>query len=338
MDNERALRTELRSALDDVLPPAPWLEAAVTEDLRKRLSRKRQGSDSRGSARARNAFPRWAIQLAAAVLIAAIGVAAVTTFIQLHHRAPQSIPASPLSIAAYQRLTVQDDTRLGNSANDACLTLESVCPAPGHPYLTALQQWLADLNHAVPPARFAVIDAQLRQHLAANISDIKVGFAAYQARDAEGLDRANFAGSHVGAWLDAVAAGIAASHEGTAAKYIASLGTANLNFEGCITCGELATVKADCTPEPSLACETDIASVMSTIGTVQTAVTEVTAPSSLAAPDAVLQRDLAQADTALIAMSSADLAGDQAAVQGGLQSLQQALQAVKADLAAILAS
>jgi photosystem II stability/assembly factor-like uncharacterized protein len=71
VDSERTMRSELRSALDEVLPPKPWLEAAVTEDLRRRRSR--------GPADRRLHRPRFRVAVAAGLamvlLAAAVAVA-----------------------------------------------------------------------------------------------------------------------------------------------------------------------------------------------------------------------------------------------------------------------
>jgi hypothetical protein len=62
----------------------------------------------------------------------------------------------------------------------------------------------------------------------------------------------------------------------------------------------------------------------------------VAAPSSLAAQDARLQKDLAQADTGVLAITKAELTGDQAGFDGGRLLLRQALPAINADIASIL--
>ena len=83
MDNERALKIELRRALDEVLPPAPWLEAAVREDLRKRRSSR---SASRGQSKPLMVWPRSAMQLAAILLIVLVaGIVGVTFMLSLIH-------------------------------------------------------------------------------------------------------------------------------------------------------------------------------------------------------------------------------------------------------------
>jgi hypothetical protein len=62
----------------------------------------------------------------------------------------------------------------------------------------------------------------------------------------------------------------------------------------------------------------------------------VSTPSSLAAQDARLQSDLAQADTGVLAIATARVTGDQAAFDAGRLMLQQALLAINADVAALV--
>jgi hypothetical protein len=97
VDNDRALKNAFRRALDDVLPPVPWLEAAVTEDLRARSGRRSvDGNPSKTQPR-RMAWPGPAIQLAAGVLILVLTAAAVVTFLELRYSAPWSAPAGAIT-------------------------------------------------------------------------------------------------------------------------------------------------------------------------------------------------------------------------------------------------
>lgn len=68
MDSERQLKIELGRALDEVLPPVPWLDAAVSEDLRKRRFGK-SVDRSAGTQRRSKAFLRPAMGLVAGVLV-----------------------------------------------------------------------------------------------------------------------------------------------------------------------------------------------------------------------------------------------------------------------------
>lgn len=334
MDNDRALKTELRQALDEVLPPAPWLEAAVRDDLRKRRSGGYAGS---GSLRGWRAWPRPSMQLAAGLLILAVAAAAVATFIGLRNLAPRSEPAA-LSVTAYQKMVGDDTYRLASAGNGIdCSTLQSTCPAPGKPVLTAYQRLLDDVKGSQPPARFAVIDAQLRRHLAAAISDLNGVFAAYRAQDQGGLDRANYLLNAQGDWVFAIANAIIQSHQGNAATYIASVRTGKQGLAACDSCDPLVRIgSSECVQIQSLLCEADVVYATVDIDSVETALVTVAAPSSLAGQDALLQRDLAQADNAVLAMATAQLTGDQAGFDAGRVRLQQALPAVDADLAGIL--
>jgi hypothetical protein len=224
VDNERQLRTEFRRALDEVLPPVPWLEAAVTQDLHKRRSRR--------SIDRVNALPRSRMQLVAGVLVIVLAAVAAAAFLASQH-APQTAPAGAISIEAYQTMVKRDDGMVIVSRNDNCMTLESACDVSGKPAIALMQRWLDDLNASTPPARFAVIDAQMRRHLTVGISALNAIPAAYQAKDQSGLDRAHNLASDQQGWLDEATRGIAASQPGTAATYIASAQAASQAFGGC---------------------------------------------------------------------------------------------------------
>jgi hypothetical protein len=337
VNSERELRTELRRALDDVLPPVPWLEAAVIEDLhRRRLHRSAERSPGKSQHR-RTALPRAVIQLAAVLLVVVLAAVATATFLELRYHAPQSTPAG-LDPKVYQAMVSRDVNHL-DSAGDgtSCATLQSTCPMPGRPVLAALQRWLVDLNGSEPPATFAVIDAQLRSHLTATISVLNAVVSAYQARDQTGLDRANYALQRQSEWLDVVAGSIVSSYQGTVAGYRASVRAAKQNFNGCTACQLLvSTSQVDCTQVQNVSCQSDVFDAMSTIGPFEATVVRYAAPSSLAAQDRGLQLDLAQADTAVLDLANAEMTGDQTGFNTSRPFLQQVLPAIDADIAAIL--
>lgn len=97
MDNERELRTAFRRALDDVLPPVPWLETAVTDDLRKRRTHGSADSSSSKTQPRSTALRRPPVQLAAGVLILVLAVTVGVTFLELRHAAQQSAPAGAVT-------------------------------------------------------------------------------------------------------------------------------------------------------------------------------------------------------------------------------------------------
>lgn len=95
MDNERDLRNEFHIALDAVLPPVPWLEAAVRRDLR----RQRQHSLPEPE-RATRPFRRLTLQWAGGLVAALLALALLAGLLYLGSALRwQVIPASPLGHA-----------------------------------------------------------------------------------------------------------------------------------------------------------------------------------------------------------------------------------------------
>jgi hypothetical protein len=322
VDNERLLKVELRRALDDVLPPVPWLEAAVSQDLRKRRTGRSVDRNS-GTQQRRGPSSRPAMQLVAGLLVVVVAATAVVTFLASRNHTPQNAPAGRVSIEAYQTMVERGDGEVILARGDTTQLL------------TALQRWLDALNRSEPPPRFAVIDAQLRLHLATTIFDRNAANAADLAKDQNALDRADNVGVGQQAWLDEVTRSIADSEPGTAATYVASVRAGNQVFGGCAACQSLAN-QVDCTEMQATSCLYDVGYAVAAIGPFEGALVRVAAPSSLAAQDAQLQKDLAQADTGVLAIEKAQLTGDQAGFNAGRLLLQQVLPAINVDVAGIV--
>lgn len=336
MNSEQDLKSGLRQALDQVLPPVPSLEIAVTDDFRRRRQYGSAGC-RRTSKRGRMVLPRPLVQLAAGLLIAALAAAAAATFFELRNHAPQSAPAA--SPKAYLAIVYRDVNQADSSGDGtSCATLQSTCPMPGRPVFAALQRWLGDLNGFETPSKFAVIDGQLRRHLVSTSSVLNAVVTAYQAQDQTGLDSANYALSHQFDWLDNVAASILQSRSVDAAAYIASVRIAKQSFDACSTCQSLIFSGPDCSAVQSVICQHDVFVAMSTIEPFEANLVRYRPPSSLAARDQVLQRDLAQADTAVLAIADAQLTGDQARFDAGRLALREVWPAIDADAAGILGS
>jgi len=92
VDRDRALRTEFRQALDDVLPPAPWLQTSVREGLREQRHKR---SLRTGALRPLIVvrLPRFSQNVAAAALIVVLLAAVLGVFLVTHRQANQSVPA-----------------------------------------------------------------------------------------------------------------------------------------------------------------------------------------------------------------------------------------------------
>jgi hypothetical protein len=335
VDSEQVLKVELRRALDEVLPPAPWLEAAVKEDLRTRRSR---GNESSGSHHGRRAWKRPPMQLAAGVLILVMAAAAMAAFIELRYTTPRSEPAA-LDLAAYQAMVSRDFTQLNYSGSGIdCTTVQSNCSGPGRQVLGAVQRFLDDLNRSRPPAALAVTNSLMRRHLAAGIADFNGVLAAYAAKDQVALDRDNYLFTAQGEWLSAITTSISQSHQGTVASYVASVRAGQQGLAACNGCRPVQLAGQDCAEIQTVLCEADVVYAKLDIETLESALVSVTAPSSLADQDALLQRDLAQTDAAVLALAGAQLTGDQAGFNAARVLLAQTLPAIDADLAGIVGS
>lgn len=278
------------------------------------------------------------LKLVSAIVAVLLVLAAAGAFIGVRLISPGPSPARhQLSVSAYQAL-IQRDWSGWSSAGDssACANLQSVCPAPGAPARSATQKWLKDLQQSEPPARFAIIDSLLRRHLAAEINDLSTLFAAYAARDESGLTRAYFAASTEGTWVDDVANTIVRSREVTAATYVTDIETEKANLAACATCASLTTTTPLSCSAPAATCEFDVYDALGVIEVFEATLIRSAAPAGLATPDALLQGDLAVADSALEAMAAAYLAGDQAGFDAGRASFATALPRVNADITRIL--
>lgn len=335
MDNERALKIELRQALDEVLPPAPWLEAAVREDLRDRRLRASARSRSHDG---RRAWLRPPMQFAAGLLILVVVAAAVAALLELRNSTPRSEPAA-LDLAAYQAMVSTDVNRVSYSGSGIdCTTVQSNCPGPGRQVLGAFQQFLDDLNRTQPPASLTVIHGLMRLHVAASIADLNGVFAAYAAKDQVALDRDNYLLNAQGEWVSAITTSISQSRQGTVASYIDSVRAAKQGLTSCNGCRPLQLAGRDCAEIQTVLCEADVVYAKLDIESVESALVSVTAPSSLVDQDALLQRDLAQADATVLALASAQLTGNQAGFDTARVLLAQKLSAINADLAGIVGS
>jgi hypothetical protein len=336
VDSEQTLRIELRRALDEVLPPAPWLEAAVKDDLRKRRSRSGVGRGPIKSQQRATVWPRSSVQLAAGVLIVVLAGAALAAFFESRYVTPRSEPAA-LDLVSYQALVSSDFNRLSYSGSGIdCTTVQSNCPGPGKPVLGAIQRFLDDLSRSQPPKSLAVTDGLMRRHLAAGIADLNGVFAAYAAKDQVALDRDNYLFNAQGEWLSAITTSISQSRQGTVASYIDSVRAGKQGMTACNGCRPLQLAGQDCAEIQTVLCEADVVYAKLDIETLESALASVTAPSSLADQDALLQRDLVQADAAVLALASAQLTGDQAGFNTARVLLAQKLPAIDADLAGIV--
>ena len=329
--DERILFERLHDALD--IEPHPDAYERLRVALAKRPAQPRRWLVLR--MRGSNMGLRLAAGLAFLVLAAAL----VAAFLAAHNATTGSVPAGTgQTIQAYQKLVGDDALQANNTWSSPCDTTQhSGCQADANRALVALQQWSDDLNRSEPPARFAVVDAQLRLHITGSIAGLNALLAASQAGDQTGMDRAYLLALAGRLWTDAVVPSVVASQQVNVAGYTNAVRTESNSLASCGSCQDLAGQgQIDCSNSQPSTCQNLVDAAAGQIAGFQATLAASAAPDSLTAKDAHLQQDLAQADTALIGMNAALSTGDQAAFNARRSALQLALAAGNRDAAAIV--
>ena len=280
---------------------------------------------------------KMGLRLAAGVTLLVLVGAIVAAYLAAHNATSGRVPAgSGQAIAAYQARVGADDTQAINTWSAPCdTTTHTGCQGDATRAIVALQQWLDDLDRSEPPARFLIVDAQLRLHIAGSISGLNSLLAASQANDASGIDRAYLLAVAGRAWTDAVVPSIVSSKQVTVAEYANSVRAQSSSLTTCADCQVLAgQSQIDCSQNQDF-CQTLLDGTDLQVASLQAALAAFAAPDSLSAKDTRLQQDLARADSALISMRASLLTGNQAGFVAGRITLRAALAAVSLDVAAI---
>jgi hypothetical protein len=247
-------------------------------------------------------------------------------------------PTPDPSIGAYKTLVISDDTRMAASSSNHCNTVEdTACPAAIARVVSALQQWLDDLNAFRTPARFATINGQMKRHLAAVLSYLSMVVVANRAKDQNGEDRAIAAAINERGWVDDITTSVAHSAQATSAIYTGSVRSEKAGLDGCEGCQRtMGQSQLSCDGSAQAACDSLLRETSTQIETFEGALVLDAAPSALSSKDARLQSDLAQGDTALIAMTGALLTGDQSGFTAARALLQRSVAAVDIDVTSVL--
>jgi hypothetical protein len=281
---------------------------------------------------------KMGFRLAAGLAVIALAAAIAAAFIAAHNATTASVPAgSGQTIKAYQDLVGQDDATANATWSALCdTTTHTGCQGDATRALVALQQWLDDLNRTEPPARFLVVDAQLRLHISRSISALNALLAASQANDPNGMDRAYLLGLAGRLWTDTVVPGIISSKQVNAVAYANSVRDEGNAMTSCTSCQILfGPTNLDCSQNQTPTCQDLLDATAGPVAGFQFALAASSAPASLSAEDTRLQQDLAQADSALIAMGAALSTGDQAGFNAARAKLRSAFSAVNLDVSVI---
>jgi hypothetical protein len=327
--DDKVMFDRMHDALD-IEPPAGAYE-------RMRIALAKSPAKPHGWPVFRMKASKMGFRLAAGLTLLVLVGAIVAAYLAAHNATSSRVPAgSGQTIAAYQNLVNVDGQNANATWSAPCdTTTHTGCQGDATRALVALHHWLDDLNRSEPPARFLVVDAQLRLHISGSIAGLNALLAAIQANDPNGIDRAYQLAAAGATWTTAVDPSIASSKQVSAAAYTNSVRAQSSTLTSCADCQALAgQSQIDCSQDQTT-CEYMLDGPEGLISHFQSTLVAFAAPDSLSAKDARLQQDLARADSALIAMRAALLTGDQAGFNAGRVTLRSALAAVSLDAAAI---
>lgn len=327
--DERVLFDRMHDALD-IEPPAGAYE-------RMRIALSKSPATPHGWPVFRMRGSNMGFRVAAGLTLLVLVGALVAAYLAAHNATTSHVPAgSGQTIAAYQSLVNADDVQANNTWSAPCdTTTHTGCQGDATRAIAALQRWLDDLNRSEPPARFLIVDAQLRLHISGSIAGLNALLAASQANDSNGMDRAYLLAVAGRAWTDALVPSIVSSKQVSAAEYTNSVRSQSSSLTGCADCQVLTGQSPiDCSQDQTN-CQNLLDGTDVQVASLQTAVVALAAPDAFSAKDTRLQQDLARADSALIAMRASLLTRNQAGFDAGRITLRSALAAVSLDTAAI---
>lgn len=328
--DDRVMFDRMHDALD-IEPPAGAYE-------RMRIALAKSPAKPHGWPVFRKGGAKMGFRLAAGFTLLVLVGAIVAAYVAAHNATSSRVPAgSGQTIAAYQSLVNADDQNAIATWSAPCDTsTHTGCQADATRALVALHQWLDDLNRSEPPARFLVVDAQLRLHISGSIAALNALLVASQANDPNGMDRAYLLGLASRTWTDAVVPGIVYSKQVNAVAYVNSVRDEGNAMTGCTSCQILdGPTNLDCSQNQTPTCQDLLDATAGPVAGFQFALAASSAPASLSAADTRLQQDLAQADSALIAMRAALSTGDQTGFNAARATLRTAFSAMDLDVSVI---
>ena len=328
---EQFLFTQIHEALDIPTPPGAF------ERLRTELTKKPVRPRPWPAFQMRNST--MGFRLAAGLTVVAIAVAAAAAVLAIHNSTNNSSPAgSRMSIQAYQKMIATDapdPNRVWSAPCDE--TQHSGCESDATRSIPLIQKWYDDISRVEPPARFAVVNAEMRLHLAQSLSGLNALESDSKSNDSAAMTRDYIVAVYGEEWTSAVLPGIAASQQVSVATYTHHV-SVNIKqgIESCNNCTLLTAADAkSCTTNGGVACLYLFDAVAGDFAADSTILVQYAAPDSLSAKDAVLQNDLAATDAVLLTMRLAVAANDQRGVNTAIDQLRRLEVQVDQDAAKI---
>lgn len=288
-------------------------------------------------------FSNMGFRVAATLAVGVILIALLAAYVATHHGPTSFVPAGSNNVKAYQTMMRTDDDIMAAGTVNNCGTVhDAVCMPAIQRTIPNLQKWIADIDAFHTPPQFAVINAQMRLHLTAAIAELNVTARAIQAGNQSLFNVSlTLAGTMQRIWIDTVVGAITDPRSTTVAAYASFLDSEKQNLSGCTGCQDLgttATVPA-CLRTATLSdvCMNEVVEADNVIGVIEAATVSNVPPSSIAKKNSQLQSDLAAADTALIKMGDAFMAGDVVAFNSDRADFENALAIITPDITAITA-
>jgi len=283
---------------------------------------------------------RVAAVLAAAVLAIVLGAAILAT----HHGPTGSVTAGEdPNVKAYQDMMLANYDAMNALSSGSCSTIQDTgCAALAITATAGLQKWVGDLNSFHTPTAYVVVDGQLRRHLSEVITELNAAVAFQKAKNQNGFDLAMGDVVYERAWIDPPYFAIEGTYSKVAGSYHDAVNLARQALQACVSStpgpGELACTRLSghepCAGASAQTCENDVQGAATRIQIFVIGLTQNPTPGGLSANARQVLPDLAQADTALLAITDALLKGDPAKADAGESAYVIAINAANADLGA----
>lgn len=327
---EQFFFTQIHEALDIPTPPGAF------ERLRTELSKKPVQPRRWPALQVRTSDMRF--RLAAGLAIVAIAVAAAAAVLAIHNNANNVSPAGPrMPIGAYQKMIASDapdPNRVWTAPCDE--TQHSGCESDAARSIPLIQKWYDDVSRVQPPARFAVVNAEMRQHLAQSLTGLNALEADSKSGDQAAMSRDYVVAVFGAEWTGTVVPGVAASQQVSSTTYVRQVNVIQQGIESCNNCTLLTAADArSCTTNGGVPCLDLFDEVAFDFATDSTTLVQYAAPDTLSAKDATLQRDFATADGILLTMRLAVAANDQVGINSGIEQLRRLEVQIDMDAAKI---
>ena len=277
---------------------------------------------------------------AAAVTAVVIAIALIAGFLAVRQYWPVgTVPAvQDQRVTAYRTMIQSEYQEMDASTSNHCNTIDDTgCEVAVRPVVAALQKWVDHMDSFQTPPQYAVLDLQLRRHLKELIVELNAAVAFQKSNDEKNFKLAMDAALYERGWInhpilfingyvpDARRPGNSPDEAFNIAKQelVGCLsGQAGINSIGC---GKLARHPSSCLGAKAEDCqayvkdaETQMQNLMITLMTKPPSPDQATKFSKLLGY-------LAEADTALLAITDAILIGDAVKIDAALQSFSGVL-------------